>query len=139
MQDIYNTIKTDKTLHKLLNYLEAAGMAEILKSAGPYTLFAPDDDAFIRMDIEKDLVDPAKLKETLTYHLVSGKHTAAEIREMETLGTESGKSLTVALDEGQTVVDNGKFVKTDIECSNGLIQIIDNVFQPHLSGWYREE
>jgi uncharacterized surface protein with fasciclin (FAS1) repeats len=139
MQDIYNTIKIDKTLHKLLHYLETAGLADTLKSAGPFTLFAPDDDAFIRMDIEKDLVELAKLKETMKYHLVSGKHTADEIREMETLDTESGKSLTVALDEGQTVVDNGKFVKSDIECSNGIVHIIDNVFQPHLSGWYREE
>jgi uncharacterized surface protein with fasciclin (FAS1) repeats len=139
MQDIFDTVKADGTMQKLVHYLETAGLAETLKSAGPFTLFAPDDDAFIRMDIEKDLVDPAKLKSTLTYHLVSGKYTADEIGGLETLGTENGKSLTIALDEGQTVVDNGKFVKTDIECSNGIIHIIDNVFQPHLSGWYREE
>jgi uncharacterized surface protein with fasciclin (FAS1) repeats len=62
-----------------------------------------------------------------------------DIKEMETLGTENGKSLTVAFDEGEVVVDNGKFVKTDIECSNGIIHIVDNVFKPELSGWYREE
>jgi len=139
MQDIFDTVKAHGTMQKLVHYLETAGLAETLKSAGPFTLFAPDDDAFIRMDIEKDLVDLAKLKSTLTYHLVAGKYTADEISAMETLGTENGKSLTIALDEGQTVVDNGKFVKTNIECSNGIIHIIDNVFQPQLSGWYREE
>ncbi|MEI8356332.1 MAG: fasciclin domain-containing protein [Deltaproteobacteria bacterium] len=139
MQDIYSTVKTDKGLRKLLHYLETAGLAATLQSGGPFTLFAPDDDAFNRMDIEKDLVELAKLKETMNYHLVSGRYRADEIREMEDLVTESGKSLTVALDEGQTVVDNGKFVRTDIECSNGLIHVIDNVFQPHISGWYREE
>jgi uncharacterized surface protein with fasciclin (FAS1) repeats len=139
MQDIFDTIKAHGTLKKLVHYLEVAGLVETLKSAGPFTLFAPDDKAFVRMDIEKDLVDPAKLKSTLTYHLASGKYTADEIGAMETLNTENGKSLTIALDEGETVVDNGKFVKTDIECSNGIIHIIDNVFQPQLSGWYREE
>ena len=139
MQDIYNTVAMDGTLKKLVNYLETAGLVETLQGAGPFTLFAPDDNAFIRMDIEKDLVESAKLKATLTYHIVSGKYTAEEIREMETLSTENGKSLTIALDEGQTVVDNGKFVKPNIECTNGIIHIIDNVFQPQLSGWYREE
>jgi uncharacterized surface protein with fasciclin (FAS1) repeats len=139
MQDIYATVAADGTMRKLANYLEIAGLAGTLKGAGPYTLFAPDDNAFIRMNIERELEDRDKLKSTLTYHLVSGKYTAAEITEMETLGTENGKSLTITLDEGDTVVDNAKFVKTDIECTNGIIHIIDNVFQPHLSGWYREE
>jgi uncharacterized surface protein with fasciclin (FAS1) repeats len=139
MQDIYATVTADGTMRKLANYLDIAGLAGTLKGAGPYTLFAPDDNAFIRMNIEKELEDRDKLKSTLTYHLVSGKYTAGDIRKMETIGTENGKSLTVALDEGDTVVDNAKFVKTDIECSNGIIHIVDNVFQPHLSGWYREE
>ena len=102
------------------------------------TLFAPDNDAFKRMDIEKDLNEPEKLKSILKYHQVSGEFWATNIKEMETLATIEGKTLTIALDEGSTVVDNGKFVKTDIECSNCIIHIIDNVFKPHLSGWYRE-
>jgi uncharacterized surface protein with fasciclin (FAS1) repeats len=85
------------------------------------------------------LSDPASLKSVLTYHLVSGKQMVDDIGQMETIATENGKSLTVAMDEGEIVVDNGKFVKPDIECSNGVVHIIDNVFQPQLSGWYREE
>jgi uncharacterized surface protein with fasciclin (FAS1) repeats len=139
MVDIIDTIRHDASLGTLLASLEKAGLIEKLQEAGPFTLFAPNDAAFVRMKIAEALMDLKYLTETLTYHLVSGKHTADAIREMETIGTENGKSLTVALDEGDTVVDNAKFVTTDIECSNGIIHIIDNVFQPQLSGWYREE
>jgi uncharacterized surface protein with fasciclin (FAS1) repeats len=139
MADIIDTIRNDASLGTLLASLEKAGLIEKLKEAGPFTLFAPNDAAFVRMNIADSLKDLKYLTETLTYHLVPGKYTAEAIREMDTIGTENGKSLTVALDEGETVVDNGKFVATDIECSNGFIHIIDNVFQPQLSGWYREE
>jgi uncharacterized surface protein with fasciclin (FAS1) repeats len=122
-----------------LEAIEKAGMSGVLRQAGPYTLFAPNDEAFARMNTERILNDPVNLKDTLAYHLVAGKYTFNDLKEMETLGTENGKSLTIALDEGEMVVDNGKFVKNDIECSNGIIHVIDNVFQPHLSGWYREE
>lgn len=139
MRDIMETIKADASLGTLAALLEKAGLVETLKGAGPYTLFAPDDAAFTRMNIEEALKDPKNLSATLTYHVVAGKHSEKEISAMDTLGTENGKSLTIAVEEGETLVDNAKFVKTDIECSNGVIHIIDNVFQPQLSGWYREE
>lgn len=139
MADIVDTIRNNASLGTLLASLEKTGHIETLKGAGPFTLFAPNDAAFIRMNIAESLEDPAYLSETMTYHLVAGKHTADAIREMDTIDTENGKSLTVTLDEGEAVVDNGKFVITDIECCNGIIHIVDNVFQPQLSGWYREE
>jgi uncharacterized surface protein with fasciclin (FAS1) repeats len=141
MPDILETVQANATLRTLASALEKAGLAAILKGAGPYTLFAPNNDAFTRMDIAKFLEDPKVLTDTLTYHLVAGKYSAKEIREMAPgrLGTENGKSLTLEMDEGEAVIDNGKFVTYDIECSNGVIHIIDNVFQPHLSGWYRED
>jgi uncharacterized surface protein with fasciclin (FAS1) repeats len=139
MQDIFSTLSAETSMQTLVKAVEKAGMTEVLKGPGPYTLFAPDDAAFARMNVEGMLSDPANLKEVLTYHLLSGKVMVNDIMQMETLSTENGKSLTVALDEGEIVVDNGKFVKPDIECSNGVVHIIDNVFQPQLSGWYREE
>jgi uncharacterized surface protein with fasciclin (FAS1) repeats len=139
MQDIFSTLSAEASMQTLVKAIEKAGMTEILKGAGPYTLFAPDDAAFSRMNVESMLSDPASLKSVLTYHLVSGKQMVGDIGQMETIATENGKSLTVAMDEGEIVVDNGKFVKPDIECSNGVVHIIDNVFQPQLSGWYREE
>lgn len=139
MQDIFSTLSAEASMQTLVKAIEKAGMTEVLKGAGPYTLFAPDDAAFSRMNVESMLSDPASLKSVLTYHLVSGKQMVDDIKQMETISTENGKSLTVAMDEGEIVVDNGKFVKPDIECSNGVVHIIDNVFQPQLSGWYREE
>jgi len=139
MRDIMETIEADESLQTLAALLKKDGLAEKLRGAGPYTLFAPDNAAFVRMDIEESLRDPKTLCEILSYHLVAGKHSAAAVCAMDSLGTESGKSLTMTLDEGETLVDNAKFVTRDIECSNGLIHIIDNVFKPQLSGWYREE
>ncbi|NVN92658.1 MAG: fasciclin domain-containing protein [Desulfuromonadales bacterium] len=139
MQAIFDALAADEKMSTLVRVLKKAGLDEMLQGDDRFTLFAPDNDAFIRMDIEKDLDDPEKLKSIMKYHLVSGKYSAADIKEMETLTTTEGKALTITLDEGSVVVDNGKFIKTDIECSNGVIQVIDNVFKPQLSGWYRDE
>lgn len=139
MKTIFETLAADETLNTLVKAFENAGLIEMLQGTEPYTLFAPDKDAFLRMDIEKELGDINKLKSILKYHLVTGKYSSDDIKEMDTLGTVEGRSLTIALDEGAVVVDNGKYVKTDIECSNGIIHIIDNVFKPNLSGWYRDE
>ncbi len=139
MQSIFDTLSADASMKTLVKAVEKAGMSGMLREAGPFTLFAPNDEAFGRMNTDSILNDPSNLKATLAYHLVSGKYTFADLQKMETLGTENGKSLTIALDEGEMVVDNGTFAKTDIECSNGIIHVVDNVFQPHLSGWYREE
>jgi uncharacterized surface protein with fasciclin (FAS1) repeats len=141
MKNIAETIMSEAALKTLAEYFEKAGLMARLQEAGPFTFFAPNNDAFVRMDIEKFLQDPKVLADTLTYHLVAGKYSAREIHEMGSgsLVTETGKSLTVEMDEGEAVIDNGKFVITDIACSNGIIHIIDNVFQPQLSGWYRED
>jgi len=139
MKDLMETVEIDVSLQTLAASLEKAGLVETLKGAGPYTLFAPNDAAFDRMNIQEALKDTKNLAATLSYHLVAGKHRAVEIAAMDSLDTENGKSLTMYLEEGETLVDNAKFVTTDIECSNGIIHIIDNVFQPQLSGWYREE
>jgi uncharacterized surface protein with fasciclin (FAS1) repeats len=139
MANIIDTIAGNASLSKLLSSLEKAGLTEKLKGAGPYTLFAPTNESFTRMNIEAMLNDPKELSDTLTYHVGSGKFTAEAISDMETISTEFGKSLTVVIEEGETMVDNAKFVTTNIECSNGIVHIVDNVFKPMLSGWYREE
>lgn len=139
MNTIIDTLAANPSLTKLVSYLEKAGLIDTLKGAGPYTLFAPTNESFTRMNIDAMLNDAKELSETLTYHVAPGKHTAEAIGTMETLATEFGKSLTVVIEEGETMVDNAKFVTTDIECSNGIIHIVDNVFKPMLSGWYREE
>lgn len=136
MKNILDTLVADGSFQTLLEMLQMAGLADMLREPGPITLFAPDDDAFKRVNIEEITADKEKLVLLLTYHVVQGKLTAAEIARDELLLTSSGKSLTVQLEEGIQVIDNAKYVKTDIECSNGIIHVIDNVFLPHLSGWY---
>lgn len=141
MKTISETIAGEQSLSTFADYLDKAGLMAKLQEGAPLTVFAPTDDAFVRMNIGEALKDQQVLVETLTYHLVAGKVSAGEIREMipGKLTTETGKSLTLEMDEGEAVIDNGKFVTPDIECSNGIIHIIDNVFQPRLSGWYRED
>jgi len=136
MKDILDTLTEDGSFQTLLSTLKMADLAEKLRGPGPFTLFAPNDDAFKRVIVEEITADRDNLVSILTYHMVEGKLTAAEIARDENLMTSNGKSLTVLLEEGRQVIDNAKYVKTDIECTNGIIHVIDNVFLPQFSGWY---
>lgn len=139
MKFISEYVQNNPTLKTFAGLLEKGGYTELLGGNGTYTLFVPDDAAFERMDVLKSLEDAKSLLATLKYHLVSGKITSADIKATGSISTESGKSLTIELDEGEPVIDNARFVTADIECANGIVHIIDNVFQPQLSGWYRED
>jgi uncharacterized surface protein with fasciclin (FAS1) repeats len=136
MRDILGTLKEDGTFQTLLALLELTGMVVRLGEAGPFTLFAPNDEAFTRVNVDEIRGDREKLVQLLDYHVIEGKITAADIARDDQLLTSSGKSLTVRREEGQQIIDNAKYVVTDIECSNGLIHVIDNVFLPQFSGWY---
>jgi len=134
--DILGTLEDNGSFQTLLGLLETAGLGDRLHEPGPFTLFAPNDEAFQRVNVEEISGDRDNLAQLLDYHLVEGKLTAAEIAADEQLMTISGKSLTVRLEEGLQVIDNARYVSTDIECANGIIQVIDNVFLPQFSGWY---
>ena len=136
VKDIHDTLAADGSFQTLLSMLKMAGLADTLREPGPLTLFAPNDDAFMRFNIDELTGDREKLGALLTYHIVHGKYHAADIARDEQLLTTNGKSLTVLLEEGRQVIDNAKYVRTDIECSNGIIHVIDNVFLPQMSGWY---
>lgn len=136
MKSMYETLKEDGAFLKLLDLMEHAGVLEKLKEPGAITLFAPNDTAFTRFDVDEVTRDRDKLISLATYHFVDGIHTAAHISKEETLLTHNGKSLTVLTEMGIQVIDNAKYVATDIECSNGIIHVIDNVFLPQTSGWY---
>ncbi|GFO65028.1 fasciclin domain-containing protein [Geomonas paludis] len=136
MKDIIDTLKTDGSFQTLLSLLESAGLTERLHGAGAFTLFAPNDEAFTRVKVEVIAADKDKLASLLAYHVVKGAHNSAQIAENDHLLTESGKSLSVRTQGGRLVIDNAQYVRTDIPCDNGLIQVIDNVFLPEFSGWY---
>ena len=136
MKDIYETLNTNGSFTKLLVLLEKAGYSDKLRQPGPVTLFAPNDTAFTRLDIDEVTREKDNLLALAGYHFVAGKLTTEDISREETLMTDCGKSLTVQTEQTVQVIDNAKYVVTDIECSNGIIHVIDNVFLPLVSGWY---
>lgn len=136
MKDIIETIGSDSSFSTLSDALKSAKLVETLKGPGPYTLFAPDNEAFTKLNLEETLSDGKKLVETMTYHVVERKVSGDELREIDCSPTLNGKTLAVKVRHGELVVDNGRVKMTDIECSNGVIHVIDSVFLPHLSGWY---
>ena len=136
MKDAHAILTADGSFQVLLALLQTAGLTDLLHQPGPLTVFAPDDAAFQRINVDEATSDREKLVSLLTYHIVEGKYTAAEIADNEHLLTSSGKSLTVHLEDGRPVIDNAKYVRTDIECGNGIIHVMDNVFLPRMSGWY---
>lgn len=136
MKTIVETLTEEGCFGTLLLTLTQADLITRLEGTGPFTLFAPDDKAFERVNLEEIAKDKDTLSSTLKYHLLTGKTMAAEIDGTESLYTECGKSLTVHLEEGKSAIDNGHLVRTDIECSNGVIHLVDNVFLPQFSGWY---
>jgi len=138
MPTIMEAIATNRSLKTLASAVNAADMAETLNNPGPFTLFAPNDEAFEKLNAETILADREKILSILQYHLVTEKHLAntLDAKNIFSLLTEKGKSLSVYLDENEVMIDNAHIVEPDILCSNGVIHIIDNVFLPQHSGWY---
>jgi uncharacterized surface protein with fasciclin (FAS1) repeats len=117
----------------LVTAVKAAGLVETLSGPGPFTVFAPTDEAFAKLPagtVEKLLQDKAKLASILTYHVVSGKYMAADVLKMSSLKSVQGQNITISLKDRAPMVDNTKIVKTDIVCSNGVIHVIDAVILP---------
>lgn len=139
MPTISEYVRSESTLNVLASLLDRGGFSALLGEAEEYTLFAPNDDAFGRTNIQKSLEAPEQLEAILKYHLLSGKFTSIDLCSTVYHDTVYGKPLTIELSDGELIVDNAKVVTRDIECSNGIIHIVDNVFQPRLSGWYFHE
>ncbi len=131
-KDIVDTAVSAGSFNTLVTAVKAAGLVDTLKGEGPFTVFAPTDEAFAK--IPKDtlnalLKDKEALTKVLTYHVVSGKVTAAEVVKLKAAKTVQGQS--VSIDTGHGVkVDNANVVKTDIMCGNGVIHVIDSVLMP---------
>ncbi len=114
----------------LLSAIEAAGLTEELAGAGPYTLFAPTDDAFAELPtgtLAELLADPAELEPFLLYHIVPGEYPAADLAAETSLSTAEGSDLPVSI-EGETVmVGEATVLESDITAGNGVIHVIDRV------------
>ena len=134
-KDIVDTAVADGRFTTLVAAVTAAGLVDTLKGEGPFTVFAPTDDAFAKlpaMTVE-NLLKPEnieQLKSILLYHVVAGKVMAADVTKLESAETVLGKSVTIKLDMGNVYINDAKVVLTDIETSNGLIHVIDTVLLP---------
>jgi uncharacterized surface protein with fasciclin (FAS1) repeats len=136
MKDILTTLKEDGSFGTLLGALAKAGLTMTLQEPGPLTLFAPNDEACTRVNMDVIEGDPDKLNSVLTYHIANGNYRSEDLAKTEDIYTLFGKHLTVTMELGELHIDNAKFVARDIACSNGVIHVINNVFLPQFSGWY---
>ena len=134
-KDIVDTAVGAGSFKTLAKALGAADLVQTLKGPGPFTVFAPTDEAFAKLPagtIEM-LLKPenkAKLQRILTYHVVAGKVMASDVMKMRSAKTVSGDSVTIAARDGGVMVDKAHVVKTDIVASNGVIHVIDSVIMP---------
>ena len=131
--DIVDTAVAAGNFTTLVSAVKAAGLVDTLKGAGPFTVFAPTDEAFAKLPagtVDALLKDPAKLKEILLYHVVSGKVMAADVMKMKNAPTVEGSSLKIHAMGGKVMVDKADVIKTDIACDNGVIHVIDAVLMP---------
>ena len=134
-KDIVDTAVAAGSFKTLAAALQAAGLVETLKGDGPFTVFAPTDAAFAKLPAGtvETLLKPEnrdKLKAILTYHVVPGKVTAAEVTKLKAAKTVQGSEVKIAVSGGKVMVDNANVVKTDIAASNGVIHVIDTVIMP---------
>ena len=130
-KDIVDTAVAAGNFKTLATALGAAGLVDTLKGKGPFTVFAPTDEAFAKIpkaDLDALLKDKAKLTAVLTYHVVAGKVMAADVKAGK-VKTVQGSDLTVTT-SGGVMVDKAKVVKTDIVADNGVIHVIDTVIMP---------
>ena len=134
-KDIVDTAVAAGQFKTLAAALKAAGLIETLKGAGPFTVFAPTDEAFAKLPkgTVEELLKPenkAKLTAILTYHVVAGKVMAADVVKVKDAKTVQGGSVKVNAMGGKVMIDNATVVKTDIAASNGVIHVIDTVLMP---------
>jgi uncharacterized surface protein with fasciclin (FAS1) repeats len=134
-KDIVETAVAAGSFKTLAKALAAADLVSTLKGAGPFTVFAPTDDAFAKLPAGtvEMLLKPenkAKLQRILTYHVVAGNVKAADVMKMTSAKAVSGDSLTISARDGNVMADNSRVVKADIIATNGVIHVIDTVMMP---------
>jgi uncharacterized surface protein with fasciclin (FAS1) repeats len=132
--DIVDTAVAGK-FNTLVAAVKAADLVDTLKGDGPFTVFAPTDEAFAKLPAGalEDLLKPenkAKLQSVLTYHVVPGKVMSRDVVKLDTAKTAQGSSLKIKTMNGGVMVNDARIVKADIGASNGVIHVIDTVMLP---------
>lgn len=132
--DIVDTAVSAGQFNTLVTAVKAAGLLDTLKGDGPFTVFAPTDDAFAKIpadQLEALLADTKKLTAVLTYHVVPGKVMAKDVVSMENVTTVQGQSASIKVMDGKVFIDEAIVSATDIETGNGVIHVIDSVIIPN--------
>jgi uncharacterized surface protein with fasciclin (FAS1) repeats len=132
-KDIVDTAVAAGSFKTLAKLLGDADLIEVMKRPGPYTVFAPTDEAFAKVpkDVLEGLAkDKAKLQEVLKYHVLTSKWSSADIKLVKQTGTVQGKAVRFGAAGSGLTVNEAKVVKADVDCSNGMIHVIDQVLLP---------
>jgi uncharacterized surface protein with fasciclin (FAS1) repeats len=132
-KNIVDTAIAAGNFKTLVTALQAAGLADTLKGDGPFTVFAPTDEAFAK--IPKDQLNALMANKTLliallTYHVVPGKVMSTDLKNGMTIKTVPGENIIISLDNGGVMVNDAKVVQADIVSTNGVIHAIDTVLIP---------
>lgn len=132
-KDIVDTAVSAKDFSTLVTAVKAADLVEALKGEGPFTVFAPTNEAFAK--VPKDqlnalLGDKEALTQVLTYHVVPGKVMAADVVKLTEAETLQGQPIEIAVEDGKVTVNGVNVIKTDIDCTNGVIHVIEGVLLP---------
>ena len=135
-KNIVETAISAGNFETLCTAVKAAELVKTLQGEGPFTVFAPTDDAFAKLSSGtiENLLKPEnkeKLVSILTYHVVSGKVMASDVTKLSEAKTVNGQSLAIQVEGDMVMVDSAKVVQADIECSNGVIHVIDSVVMPN--------
>lgn len=134
--DIVETAISAGSFSTLVAAIQAAGLVETLKGDGPFTVFAPTDEAFAKLPAGtvEDLLKPEntkRLQAILTYHVVPGRVLAKDVGRLSRAETVQGQALRISIKDGTPMVDDARIVKTDIMAKNGVIHVIDTVVLPN--------
>ncbi|HET9316351.1 MAG TPA: fasciclin domain-containing protein [Vicinamibacteria bacterium] len=132
-KDIVDTAVAAGSFKTLAQLLTAADLVGVMKGPGPYTVFAPTDEAFAK--VPKDVLDglakdKAKLQEVLKYHVLTSKWTTDDFKLVKQTGTAQGKAVTFAVAGDAVTVNGAKVIKANIDCANGMVHAIDTVLLP---------
>jgi uncharacterized surface protein with fasciclin (FAS1) repeats len=132
--DLVDTAAAAK-FNTLVAAVKAAGLVDTLKGPGPFTVFAPTDDAFARLPAGtvESLLKPenkAQLQKVLKYHVVAGKVLAKDVMKLDSATTVEGSSVAVKTSGGSVMLNDARVVKADVPASNGVIHVIDSVLRP---------
>ena len=134
-KDIVDVAAENGSFNTLVAAAKAAGLVETLKGDGPFTVFAPTDEAFAALpegtvDMLLKPENKDKLIAVLTYHVVPGKIMASEVMKLDSAVTVQGETVMVGIDHGNVMINKAQVVMADVEASNGVIHVIDAVLLP---------